>query len=287
MATNLEVSLIWSREFRSDPTTLTLGRRYWHIAAKMSFEKFHLTGETAIITGGGTGLGFGVARCFVDSGAKVVLVGRRKAELDKACESLGKNAFALVGDVTKLENAASLVNEAEKLAGPVSILVNNAGVHLKKPALETSDAEFAKVIETHVFGAFALTREAGRRMLTRKHGSILFTASMSSLMGIPLIVAYSAAKSAYVGMVQSLATELGPHGIRVNAIAPGWIASEMLDKALNGDPARKAKILGRTPMNRFGEPNDIGWAAVYLCSPAAKFVTGVVLPVDGGAAEAF
>jgi NAD(P)-dependent dehydrogenase (short-subunit alcohol dehydrogenase family) len=158
---------------------LTPGRRCWHIAMKMSFETFHLTGETAIITGGGTGLGLGIARCFVDSGAKVVLVGRRKAELEKACGSLGKNAFALAGDVTKLENAASLVNQAEKLAGAVSILVNNAGVHLKKPALETSDAEFAKVIETHVFGAFALTREAGRRMVKRKHGSILFTASMS------------------------------------------------------------------------------------------------------------
>ena len=254
----------------------------------MSFDaNFQLTGETAIITGGGTGLGFGVAKCFVASKAKVVLVGRRQAELDKACEALGKNAFALVGDVTQLENAASLVDKAEKLAGPVSILINNAGVHLKKPALETSDAEFAKVMETHVQGAFALTREVGRRMVTRKHGSMIFTSSMTALMGIPLVVAYSAAKSAYIGMVQSLAAELGPHGIRVNAIAPGWIASEMLDKALNGDPPRKAKILGRTPMNRFGEPKDIGWAAVYLCSPAAKFVTGVVLPVDGGAAEAF
>jgi gluconate 5-dehydrogenase len=152
---------------------------------------------------------------------------------------------------------------------------------------ETSDAEFAAVIQTHVFGAFALTREAGRRMVERKSGSILFTASMASLFGLPLVVAYSAAKSAYVGMVRSLATEWGAHGVRVNAIAPGWIASAMLDKALGGDAARKAKILGRTPMNKFGEPDDIGWAAVYLSSPAAKFVTGVVLPVDGGAAIGF
>ena len=248
---------------------------------------FDLTGQTALITGGGTGLGLGMARCFVASGAKVVLVGRRKEELDKACRALGKNAVALMGDVTKLESVPSLVAEAEKLAGPISILANNAGVHLKKPAVETSDAEFAKVIETHVFGAFALTREVGKRMIERKAGAILFTASMASLMGIPLVVAYSAAKSAYVGMVRTLAVELGPHGVRVNAIAPGWIASEMLDKALNGDPPRKAKILSRTPMNQFGEPDDIGWAAVYLCSPAAKFVTGVILPVDGGAAEAF
>ncbi|HEU6449547.1 MAG TPA: SDR family oxidoreductase [Verrucomicrobiae bacterium] len=248
---------------------------------------FDLTGQTALITGGGTGLGLGMAKCFVASGARVILVGRRKEELDKACAGLGGNAFALCGDVTKLETIPSLVDDAEKLAGPISILVNNAGVHLKKPAIETSDAEFASVIQTHVFGAFALSREVGKRMVARKSGSILFTASMASLMGIPLVVAYSAAKSAYVGMVRTLSVELGANGVRVNAIAPGWIASAMLDKALSGDPARKAKILGRTPLNCFGEPEDIGWAAVYLCSPAAKFVTGVVLPVDGGAAEAF
>lgn len=248
---------------------------------------FDLTGQTALITGGGTGLGFGMARCLAASGAKVILVGRRAGELEKACASLGNGAFALEGDVTKLETAPDLIEKAEKLAGPVSILINNAGVHLKKPATETSDAEFAAVIQTHVFGAFALTREAGRRMIERKSGCVLFTASMASLFGIPLTVAYSSAKSAYLGMVRTLATEWGQHGVRVNAIAPGWIASPMLDKALDGDAPRKAKILGRTPMNKFGEPDDIGWAAVYLCSPAAKFVTGTVLPVDGGAAVGF
>jgi NAD(P)-dependent dehydrogenase (short-subunit alcohol dehydrogenase family) len=248
---------------------------------------FDLTGQTALITGGGTGLGFGMAKCFVASGAKVVLVGRRKDELQKAAATLGAKAFALQGDVTKLETAASLVDQAEKLAGSISILVNNAGMHLKKPAIETSDAEFANVMQTHVLGAFALTREAGRRMVERKAGCVLFTASMAALMGIPLIVAYSAAKSAYIGIVHSLASELGAQGVRVNAIAPGWIASDMLDQALSGDPARKANILGRTPMNHFGEADDIGWAAVYLCSPAAKFITGVVLPVDGGAAIGF
>ena len=248
---------------------------------------FDLTGQTALITGGGTGLGLGMAKCFVAAGAKVVLVGRRKEELDNACASLGKNAFALVGDVTKLETAPVLVDKAEKLAGPISILINNAGVHLKKPATETSDAEFAKVIQTHVFGAFALTREAGKRMVARKSGCVLFTASMASLMGIPLVIAYSAAKSAYVGIVRTLAVEWGAHGVRVNAIAPGWIGSPMLEQALAGDPARKAKIIGRIPPGKFGEPDDIGWAAVYLCSPAAKFVTGVVLPIDGGASIGF
>ena len=248
---------------------------------------FDLTGQTALITGGGTGLGLGMARCLVAAGARTVLVGRRKAELDKAVAALGKNARALVGDVTRLESTPSLVAQAEKMAGPITILINNAGVHLKKLATETSDGEFAGVLQTHVFGAFALTREVGRRMIERRNGCILFTASMASFMGLPQIVAYTTAKSAYVGLVRALATEWGPHGVRVNAIAPGWIVSDMLDQALRGDPPRKAKIISRTPLARFGEPDDIGWAAVYLASPAAKFVTGVVLAVDGGAAIGF
>jgi len=248
---------------------------------------FDLTGQTALITGGGTGLGFGMARCLVASGARVVLVGRRRDELEKATAALGKQAYALPGDITRLETVPALVDAAEAKAGPVTLLINNAGVHLKKPAVETTDQEFAQVLQTHVFGAFALTREVGRRMVGRRSGCVLFTASMTAFIGMPSVVAYSAAKSAYVGIVRSLATEWGPHGVRVNGIAPGWIASEMLDRALAGDPARKARILARTPLARFGEPDDIGWAAVYLASPAAKFVSGVVLPIDGGAVESF
>jgi gluconate 5-dehydrogenase len=123
--------------------------------------------------------------------------------------------------------------------------------------------------------------------MQRKHGSILFTGSMASLFGIPLVIAYTAAKSAMVGLTKGYATEFSPHGVRVNCIAPGWIETEMSRKAMDGDPARKAKILGRTPMAKFGSPDDIGWAAVYLCSPAAKFVTGAILPVDGGVSVGF
>jgi gluconate 5-dehydrogenase len=248
---------------------------------------FDLTGQTALITGGGTGLGLGMAHCLAAAGARVLLVGRREPELAAACAAIGPQAQALSGDITKLETISVLVEQAEQRVGPITILINNAGVHLKKPALQTSDAEFSLVLQTHVHGAFALTREVGQRMVARGAGSVIFTASMASLMGIPLVVAYAAAKCAYRGIVSTLATEWGPHGVRVNAIAPGWITSAMMEKALNNDPARKAKILGRTPLKHFGEANDIGWAAVYLASPAAKFVTGVMLPVDGGAAESF
>lgn len=248
---------------------------------------FDLTGQTALITGGGTGLGLGMARCLAAVGCKVVLVGRRTEPLVQACAEIGPSAVALSGDVTNLAEVPALVAEAERLAGPITVLINNAGIHLKKPAVDTSDEEFERVLQTHLFGAFALTREVGRGMVARRGGSIIFMASMVSFMGMPRVVAYSAAKSAYVGVVRTLATEWGAEGVRVNAIAPGWIGSAMLDQALAGDPARRAKILGRIPAGEFGEPNDIGWAAVYLASPAAKYVNGVVLPIDGGAAESF
>lgn len=251
-------------------------------------EVFSLADETILITGGGTGLGLGMARCFIAAGAQVVLTGRRQAELDQAVEELGPRAFAVAHDVTQLDAASDLLQKAAEIAGkPVSILVNNAGIHLKKSAVETTPAEFEMVLRTHVLGAHALTAAALPGMIARQHGHILFTASMASLFGIPQVIAYSAAKCAYVGMVRTLATEVSGSGVRVNAIAPGWIDSVMMRNALSNDPTRSDKILGRTPMKNFGSTEDIGWAAVYLSSPAAKFVTGVVLAVDGGVSIGF
>jgi gluconate 5-dehydrogenase len=247
---------------------------------------FSLAGEHALITGGGTGLGLAMAQCFVAAGARVTIVGRRPEPLQTACQELGANAAYLAADITDASRVATLISEAESQSGPLTILVNNAGVHLKKPAAVTTDAEFQSVIQTHLFAAFSLSREAAKGMLERGRGSILFTASMTSFIGMTQVVAYSAAKSAHLGVVRALA-EWSAKGVRVNAIAPGWIQSEMLEKALAGDTARRAKIISRTPMGRMGEPHDIGWTAVYLCSPAAKFVTGVVLPVDGGASIGF
>jgi NAD(P)-dependent dehydrogenase (short-subunit alcohol dehydrogenase family) len=249
--------------------------------------EFSLKGETALITGGGNGLGFGIAECFVAAGARVVLVGRRADVLERAARKLGKAATFEPYDILALDEAGNLIQWISKSVGPISILVNNAGIHLKKPAVETTTAEFNALLQTHVVAAFSLTRAVLPAMIKQKKGNILFTASMASLFGIPLVVAYSAAKSAYLGMVRSLATEVSPHGVRVNAIAPGWIESEMMYNALNGDPKRSNKILARTPMNGFGTPRDIGLAATYLCSPAARFVTGVLLPVDGGVSIGF
>ena len=247
-----------------------------------------LKGEIALITGGGSGLGLGIATCLAIAGAKVILVGRRESDLSAAAAGIGLQARYVVHDITQLDKAHDLVQTAGQASGgPISILVNNAGIHLKRSAIDTTSEDFQSVLTTHVCAAHALNRAVLPGMIQRKHGSILHTASMVSFMGIPLVIAYSAAKSAYLGMTRSLAAEVSPQGVRVNAIAPGWIESPMLRKALLNDEKRTNKILGRTPMGKFGEPCDIGWAAVYLCSPAAKFVTGVVLPVDGGASIGF
>ena len=250
----------------------------------MASDPFRLDGEVALITGGGTGLGFGIAQCFVEAGAKVILLGRRRKILEEAAARLGPSARFVVADITA---DADTLRPAIDPLGPVSILINNAGNHLKKPAVQTSDAEFLSVIDTHVLSAFRLTRLVAPAMLAAGRGSIVFTASMSALIGMPSIVAYSTAKSAYLGMVRALTAEFAPRGVRVNAIAPGWIDTPMLHQALDNDPPRKQRILDRTPMQKFGDPRDIGHAAVYLCSPAARFVTGVILPIDGGASIGF
>src|SRR5580692_7894399 len=190
---------------------------------------FNLTGETALITGGGTGLGLGMAKCLADADAKVVLVGRREAELKAAAKEIGPNASWVAHDITQLKRAGELIKAAEKAAGsPISILINNAGIHLKKPATDTTPEEFQSVLTTHVCAAQALAAAVLPGMLSRGHGHILFTASMASFIGLPLVIGYSAAKSAYLGMVRSLAAEVSSRGVRVNAIAPGWIESSML-----------------------------------------------------------
>lgn len=249
-------------------------------------ETFSLEGSLAVITGGGTGLGAAMAACMMQAGARVVITGRRLDVLQQLAARLGKNVFTEQHDVTDAQGAEALMERIARRYGPPAILVNNAGNHVKKTLEDHSISDFHSVLETHVEGAFSMTRAAAP-LMRKRGGSILFTASMSALIGMPNIVAYSAAKAACLGMVRSLASELGPGNIRVNAIAPGWIETPMLEQALNNDPERRQKILSRTPQRRFGKPEDIGWAAVYLSSPAANFVNGSVLVVDGGASVGF
>jgi NAD(P)-dependent dehydrogenase (short-subunit alcohol dehydrogenase family) len=248
---------------------------------------FRLDGEIALITGGGTGLGLAMSQCLAKAGAKVVLVGRRESVLQEAAQSIGELASYEVFDITEIANIPALVSRITEKVGEPTILINNAGVHLKKPAVETTDEEFDTVLTTHVKGSFALTRAVAPAMIAKKRGSVIFIASMTSLFGLPLTVAYSAAKSAYLGLVRTLATEFSPHGVRVNGIAPGFITSDITKRAFQNDPARLQKVLGRTPMGKMGEAEDIGYAAVYLASNEAKYVTGVILPIDCGTSIGF
>ena len=248
---------------------------------------FSLSGQTALITGGASGLGLATAKCLAACGARVVLAGRREKELTTCVAEIGELATAQVMDVTDL---ASLPSIAEKLGdthGPIGILVNNAGINLKKPYAETNDEELLRILQTNVIGANALTHALLPQLRANGKGSIVFLSSMAALFGIPQIAAYSISKAALTGAVRALAVDLAGDGIRVNAVAPGWIDTAMSRKAFSGDPVRKEKILARTPLGCLGEPADIGWTIAWLCSPAAKFITGTIIPVDGGVSIGF
>jgi NAD(P)-dependent dehydrogenase (short-subunit alcohol dehydrogenase family) len=243
---------------------------------------FALTDKLCLITGGGSGIGFDVAKCMIFSGAKVVITGRREEQLKVATTELGKNAYYFVNDVTDLASLDGLVNKIESSYGPINILVNNAGVNMKRSALEVSDEDFNRIIQTNLSAVFALTRSCASRMLTRKNGSIIMISSMAAYYGIDRVVAYAASKSGVEGMVKVLASEFSPLNVRVNAIAPGFIETKMMKTAMGSDPDRMNRALNRTPIGKFGKPSDIGWAAVFLASDSARYITGVSLPVDGG-----
>lgn len=239
-------------------------------------------GKVAIVTGGGSGIGLAIAEKFVANRIHTVIVGRDVAKLDKAKSELGDLCYPMTCDVSDLVNIPSFVTEVIDQFGQIDILVNNAGINMKKDFTEVTDEEFQKVITTNLCSVFAISREVVKHMLTKGSGSIINISSMAAQYGLPRVIAYSASKTAIDGMTRAMATELSPKGIRINAIAPGFITTPMTDTALNSDPERKAKVFSRTPMGIMGQPSDIGDAALFLAGDAAKFITGVVLPVDGG-----
>jgi NAD(P)-dependent dehydrogenase (short-subunit alcohol dehydrogenase family) len=243
---------------------------------------FSLDGKLALITGGGSGIGFDIARCMVQAGGRVVITGRREDPLREAVNSLGEQAHYRVNDVTDRASLEGLVEDIETTLGPIDILVNNAGINMKKPALEVSDEDFDRIVHTNLNSVFSLTRACAQRMMARKRGSIIMISSMAAYYGIDRVVAYAASKSAVEGMVKVLASEFSGQGVRVNAIAPGFIETAMSKTAMSGDPDRFARAMRRTPMGAFGKPEDIGWAAVFMASEAARYITGASLPVDGG-----
>ena len=248
---------------------------------------FALDGRVALVTGGGTGVGLGIAQCLARAGAQVVITGRRGDVLDSGVAAIGRGAVALALDVTDRAAVPEVVARIESEVGPIDALVNNAGNHVKRPAEELSDEDFASVVDVHVGGGFAVTRAVGRRMLERGRGSVTFVSSMNAFIGMPYVAAYSAAKAALTGLVRSLSTEWAPRGVRVNAVVPGWVDAGMAQRVLGADAERMARVLARTPMGRLAAPEEIGWAAVFLASEAGGFVSGALLPVDGGAVVGF
>ncbi|MDX6182757.1 SDR family oxidoreductase [Flavobacterium sp. Fl-77] len=237
--------------------------------------------KTAIVTGGNSGLGFATAKKLCDNGITTYVIGRSKEKTEEACQEIGKNAIPVLFDLNDIAGIPAMIEKLTKNT-PIDILVNNAGINLKKEFLDVTDEDFLSIIHTNLLSVFAVSKAVVKKMKENKGGNIINISSMASQYGIPKVIAYSASKGAIESMTRAMAVELAPFGIRVNCVAPGFIKTKMSAKALDNDPERKNKVLGRTPMGILGEPSDIADAVFYFASNESKFTTGTVLPVDGG-----
>jgi 2-deoxy-D-gluconate 3-dehydrogenase len=244
---------------------------------------FDLSGRTALVTGANTGIGQAIAVALAEAGAGVVAVGR--SGMDETAELLASHGTpfrAVSADLATLEPVARVMAEAAELSGRVDILVNNAGIIRRADALDFTEADWDAVMDVNLKSAFFLSQAAARAMLADgAGGKIINIASLLSFQGGIRVASYTAAKSGLAGLTRLLACEWAAKGINVNAIAPGYVATNNT-QALREDPNRNAAILGRIPAGAWGQPADIGGAAVFLASRAADYVHGITLPVDGG-----
>ena len=249
---------------------------------------FSLANRVAVVTGGNRGIGRAMALGLASAGASVAILARdpdKNAAMVAELEAMGVRAMAVALDVTKRDTLAPAIAEVEATLGAIDILINNAGnTDISGGVLSQSEAGWDNAIATHLDATFLLSKLAATSMVTRKRGKIINLASVYATFGAAMLPAYGAAKGAIVQLTKAMAVELAPHGIQVNAIAPGWIATEMTAVARD-DPDWKGfndLLMTRTPAGRWGEADECAGAAVFLASPAADFVTGIVLPVDGG-----
>jgi gluconate 5-dehydrogenase len=240
---------------------------------------FSLRGRIALVTGASRGLGFAMAKALAESGAKVIINARDGAALGEAAKKIGAEAMPF--DVSDSAAAKAAIDDVVRRHGRLDILVNNAGIQHRVPLVEWTDEDFERVIAINLSACFRLARDAARAMLPNKFGRIINTGSVAAILGRPTIHAYVAAKAGLHGLTRSMAAELGRHGITVNALAPGYFATE-LNTALLQDKAFTQWVESRTPAGRWAKPEEIGGAVVFLASDAASYVNGHVLAVDGG-----
>jgi 2-deoxy-D-gluconate 3-dehydrogenase len=243
---------------------------------------FDLTGKAAIVTGGNVGLGQAIAAALAQAGADIVSTSRRPAdETGAKVRALGRRFLSIEADLSSTAPIDSIIDSAVATFGRIDILVNNAGIIRRADAVEFTEADWDAVIDTNLKSAFFLAQAAGRHMIAQGRGKIINVASMLSFQGGIRVASYTASKSGLAGLTRLLACEWAGKGVNVNAIAPGYMSTDNT-AALRADEKRNAQILDRIPAGRWGEPSDLGGAAVFLASAASDYIHGAVIPVDGG-----
>lgn len=245
---------------------------------------FDLAGKVAVVTGGTSGIGFGIAKGFIRAGARVALIGRDEARGAKALGELsaGDAAIYVKADISVGEQCDRMVEEVEQRFGHVDILVNNAGMNIRRHAQDYSHAEWHQIVDTNLSSAFYCAQAAYRAFVRARGGKILNIGSMLSLFGTTYGAGYAASKGGIVQLGRALAVEWAPQNIQVNTLLPGWIETELTAEAKKLFPDLESGILSRTPQARWGSPEDLAGIAVALCSSACDFITGTAIPVDGG-----
>ena len=246
---------------------------------------FELKGKVAIVTGGNGGIGLGVARGLAQAGARIVIAARDQKKSNaalRALEALGSGPLALSVDISNEKSVDTLMSETVEHCGRLDILVNNAGINIRKPVQELALQEWQQVIDTNLGGTFLCSRSAYPHMKRTGAGKIINIGSMLSIFGASFAPAYSASKGGIVQLTKSLAATWAKDNIQVNAVLPGWIDTDLTRRARQEIPGLHERVLARTPAGRWGNIDDLAGIAVFLASPASDFVTGAVIPVDGG-----